>query len=129
MKEIKNDLNSILAVISIFRMEKQKWPLHAAELQFFALEMNYSLNFSHFHRFRFVALSGEKLKLELLYALTPTGWAQKAQVLVQLGSPLTDQEANLPLEIQWKSLSPEKTEIIHHCSVGAPANEPEKISA
>ncbi|HJT23071.1 MAG TPA: hypothetical protein VJ873_00730, partial [bacterium] len=60
MKEIKSSLEKILKVTSIFRLEKRKWPLHAAELQSFALELGKSLDFSKFHRCRFVIKSNQE---------------------------------------------------------------------
>jgi len=115
MKEIKPSLEKILGLMGIFRLEKQKWPLHAAELQSFALGLGKSLDFSKFHRCRFLVKSNQELVLDFLLSPDADDWAPRGAVEVRI--PETDREDTLPLEMDIKNLPPQKVEARSYCSV------------
>ena len=115
MKEIKSSLEKILKVTGIFRLEKRKWPLHAAELQSFALELGKSLDFSKFHRCRFVVKSNREMVLDFCLSPSGDGWAPRGALEVKV--PGMEKEDTLPLAVQVKSLPPQKVETRAYCSL------------
>ena len=117
MKEIKPSLEKILGIMGIFRLEKQKWPLHAAELQSFALELGKSLDFSKFHRCRFLVKSNQELVLDFLLSPDSSDWAPRGAVEVRV--PDMEREDTLPMEMEIKNLAPQKVETRSYCSVGS----------
>ncbi len=117
MKEIKPSLEKILGIMGIFRLEKQKWPLHAAELQSFALGLGKSLDFSKFHRCRFLVKSNQELVLDFLLSPDSSDWAPRGAVEVRV--PDMEREDTLPMEMEIKNLAPQKVETRSYCSVGS----------
>ena len=116
MKEIKSSLEKILKVTSIFRLEKRKWPLHAAELQSFALELGKSLDFTQFHRCRFVIKSNQEMVLDFCLSPAGDGWAPRGAMEVRI--PDLEREDTLPLQVEIKNLAPQKVEARSYCPVG-----------
>lgn len=116
MKEIKSSLEKILKVTSIFRLEKRKWPLHAAELQSFALELGKSLDFSKFHRCRFVIKSNQEMVLDFCLSPSREGWAPHGAMEVRV--PGMEREDTLPLEVEIKNLAPQMVEARSYCAIG-----------
>ena len=126
MKEIKSSLEKILKVTSIFRLEKRKWPLHAAELQSFALELGKSLDFSKFHRCRFVIKSNQEMVLDFCLSPSGDGWAPRGAMEVRI--PELEREDTLPLQVEIKNLAPQKVETRSYCLLEE-AGLPQKLSA
>jgi|GEM_PF-1575437 len=127
MKEIKSSLEKILKVTGIFRLEKRKWPLHAAELQSFALELGKSLDFSKFHRCRFVIKSNQEMVLDFCLSPAGNGWAQHGSMEVRI--PGMEKEDTLPMQVEIKNLAPQKVEARSYCSIPDFEEEARKISA
>ncbi len=119
MKEIKSSLEKILKVTSIFRLEKRKWPIHAAELQSFALELGKSLDFSKFHRCRFVIKSNQEMVLDFCLSPAADGWAPRWAMEVRIRE--LEREDTLPLQVEMKNLAPQKVEARSYCPVGSMA--------
>jgi hypothetical protein len=122
MNEIRTSLEKILKVTGIFRLEKRKWPLHAAELQAFALELGRSVDFSPFHRCRFVVKSNRELVLDFCLAPGKDDWSPRG--LVEVSVPGKEDPDTLPLESRIKALEPQKMESRSYCRLeGTPARE------
>lgn len=115
MNEIKSSLEKILKVASIFRLEKRKWPLHAAELQNFALELGRSLDLTEFHRCRFVVKSNQEMVLDFCLSPTKEGWAPRGVMEVRI--PAMEGADTLPLQVEIKDLAPQKVETKSYCLV------------
>ena len=115
MKDIKSSLEKILKVTGIFRLEKRKWPLHAAELQSFAMELGKSLDFSKFHRCRFVVKSNREMVLDFCLSPSGEGWAPRGMMEVRI--PEMEKEDTLPLQVGFKSLPPQRVEAKSFCLV------------
>jgi hypothetical protein len=137
MQDIRKSLQKILKVTGIFRLEKKKWPLHAAELQSFALELGRSLDLTQFHRCRFVVKSNQELVLDFCLSPSEEGWAPRGTMEMRI--PVQEGEDTLPLQMEIKNLEPQKVESRSYCFVnenGLSANgtqpknmEPVKLSA
>ena|SRR5258708_4216875 len=126
MKEIKSSLEKILKVTGIFRLEKRKWPLHAAELQSFALELGKSLDFSKFHRCRFVIKSNQEMVLDFCLSPSDNGWAPHGAMEVRI--PGMERGDTLPLKVEIKNLAPQKVEARSLCPLRG-EEEVRRISA
>jgi hypothetical protein len=63
MEQTQTPLEKILMVLGIFRLERETWPLDAAELQYFAQGLGKPLDFSKYHQFRFVPKSKMEVQL------------------------------------------------------------------
>ena len=117
MKENQNALSDILSLTGIFRLEKNRWPLHAAELQGFALELNRSLDFRGFHRFRFNALSPNEVVLDFWIQTARPEWAKPSQARVTLEPRGYTSDDTLPLVVSLEHFPPQKVETKNYCLV------------
>lgn len=127
MKDIKLSLEKILKVTGIFRLEKKKWPLHAAELQNFALELGRSLDLSQFHRCRFVVKSNQEMVLDFCLSPSEEGWAPRGVMEVRI--PAAEAADTLPLQMEIKNLEPQKVESRSFCFVEESGQPAIKLSA
>jgi hypothetical protein len=127
MKEIQSSLEKILKVTGIFRLEKKKWPLHAAELQSFALELGRSLDLSQFHRCRFVVKSNQELVLDFCLSPSEEGFAPRG--IMEMRIPAEEAGDTLPLQMEIKNLEPQKVESRSFCFVEENGPRPVKLSA
>jgi hypothetical protein len=117
MNENQNDLSDILSLTGIFRLEKGGWPLHAAELQGFALGLNRSLDFRAFHRFRFQAVNANEVLLEFWVRFPHSPWARRTQARVFLTPEKTISGDTLPLSVTLSHLSLQKVEDKSFCLI------------
>lgn len=127
MKDIQSSLEKILKVTGIFRLEKKKWPLHAAELQNFALELGRSLDLSQFHRCRFVVKSNQELVLDFCLSPSEEGFAPRG--IMEMRIPTEEAGDTLPLQMEIKNLEPQKVESRSFCFVEENGPRPVKLSA
>ena len=84
MIEPQNALSDILGLTGIFRLEKGCWPLHAAQLQGFALGFNRSLDFRSFQKFRFEPKGTGELVVEILITTPGSEWSRRCQARILL---------------------------------------------
>jgi hypothetical protein len=115
MKENQNALSDILSLTGIFRLEKNRWPLHAAELQGFALELNRSLDFRGFHRFRFQTCSREEVVLDFWVQTSRPEWAKRSRARVMLEPQGETSDDTLPLAVTVEHLPLQKMEAKSCC--------------
>ncbi len=114
MEQNQTPLEKILMVLGIFRLEKQKWPQHAVELQSFGHTVGKSLDFSTYHQFRFLPKTQSELILDFCL-LSKNEWTLGGQAVVKIqqGSPITNH--TLPLEVRIQTLVPQKVEAKSYC--------------
>src|SRR5579872_4265230 len=107
MEHNQTPLEKILMVLGIFRLEKQKWPQHAVELQSFGYSVGKSLDFSTYHQFRFLPKTHNELILDFCLS-SKNEWTLggQATVKIQQEVPLTDH--TLPLEVRIQTLVPQR---------------------
>jgi len=117
MQENPNALNGILNLTGIFRLEKNRWPLHAAELQGFALELNQSLDFRGFHRFRFQGISNEEVILEFWIQTAYPDWAKGRRARVWLDPHREISGDSLPILMAIEDLPLIKVEKKSFCLI------------
>ena len=120
MEQPQTPLEKILMVLGIFRLEKEKWPLDAVELQSFAQGLGKPLDFSKYHQFRFVSKS--KMELILDFCLLPLNneWALGGQAGVRIKREIPETGHTLPLEVKIQTLSPQKVEARSYCLLEEP---------
>ena len=82
MGDGKSVLDKILGMTGIFKMERQRWPFHAAELQSFALRLGRPMDLSLFHRLAFASPSPDELLIDFIL-LPEGGLALRGQVEVR----------------------------------------------
>jgi len=117
MQDNQAALNDILNLTGIFRLEKGRWPLHAAELQGFALGLNRSLDFRGFHRFRFQTISQEEVVLDFWIQTRHAEWARHSQARVCLDPEKKLAGDTLPLSVRVKNLPPQRVEAKSYCLI------------
>ena len=114
MREIKTPLEKILMILGVYRLEKQKWPMDAAELQAFALELGKPLDFSSYHRFRFIPQSVTQVTLDFCL-WSKNEWTLGGQAEVKIQGETPEAGHTLPLEVRIQSLTPQKMETRSYC--------------
>ncbi len=117
MDENQNDLSDILSLTGIFRLEKGGWPLHAAELQGFALGLNRSLDFRAFHRFRFLSVNPHEVILEFWVRSPHSPWARRTQARVFLTPEIETTSDTLPLSVTLSHLPLQMVEEKSFCLI------------
>lgn len=119
MEQNQTPLEKILMVLGIFRLEKEKWPQHAVELQSFGLTVGKTLDFSTYHRFRFLPKTPHELILDFCL-LSKNEWTLGGQAVVKIQpeSPVTGH--TLPLEVRIQTLVPQKVEAKSYCLLEEP---------
>jgi hypothetical protein len=117
MNDYPNALSDILNLTGIFRLEKGRWPLHAAELQGFALGLGRSLDFRGFHRFRFQTLSKEEVVLDYWIQTRHAEWARHSRARVLLDPEREAPGDTLPLSVSVKNLPPQRVEAKSYCLI------------
>ena len=75
------------------------------------------MDFSKFHRCRFLVKSNQELVLDFLLSPGQDDWAPRGAVEVKV--PGMEREDTLPLEMEIKNLAPQKVEARSYCLVGA----------
>jgi hypothetical protein len=120
MEQNQTPLEKILMVLGIFRLEKEQWPLDAAELQSFAKGLGKPLDFSVYHQFRFIPKS--KVELILDFCLLPLNneWALGGQAGVRIKREIPEMGHTLPLEVRIQTLIPQKVETRSYCLLEEP---------
>ena len=113
----ETSLDNILSLTGIFRMDKQRWPLHAAELQSFALDLGRSLDFSRFHRFRFKAESHMELVLDYCLAPASSGWAMRGEAKLRMEADKEGKDRTMPLAVEISPLEPQRVETKSYCLI------------
>ncbi|HET9869545.1 MAG TPA: hypothetical protein VFR02_03485 [bacterium] len=107
-------LEEVLPMLGAFRVEKGRWPLHAAELQAFAFSVRKPLDLSWFHRLAFRPAGAERLAVDFTALPAEDFWAERGRVEVSF--TLDDQEPQtLPLKARFTPLGAEKVELRSFC--------------
>ena len=114
MEQTQTPLEKILMILGIFRLERKDWPRHAAELQDFAAGLGKPLDFSNYHRFRFIPRSGLELTLDFCL-LSLNEWTLGGQAEVRIKDGVTPVGHTLPLEVRIQSLAPQRMEPKSFC--------------
>jgi hypothetical protein len=117
MHDSQAALSDILNLTGIFRLEKGRWPLHAAELQGFALGLSRSLDFRGFHRFRFQTFSQVEVVLDFWVQTKHAEWARHSQARVCLDPEKKLTGDTLPLSVRVKNLPPQRVEAKSYCVI------------
>jgi hypothetical protein len=112
----ETSLDNILSLTGIFRMDKQRWPLHAAELQSFALDLGRSLDFSRFHRFRFKAESLREVILDYCLSPSASGWSMRGEAKLRMPDG-EGKDQTLPLSVEISPLEPQRVETKSYCLI------------
>jgi hypothetical protein len=117
LNDHRTAFSDILNLTGIFRLEKNRWPLHAAELQGFALELNQSLDFRGFHRFRFQGISNEEVILEFWIQTAHPDWAKGRRARVWLDPHRETSGDSLPILMAIENLPLQKVEAKSFCLI------------
>ena len=107
-------LEEILPMLGAFRMEKNKWPLHAAELQTFAFSVRKPLDLSWFHRLSFTPLSPGQLLVDFTALPAEDLIAERGRLEIKFN--LADPQT-LPLKVKLTPLSPQRVELKSFCAI------------
>jgi hypothetical protein len=121
MNHPQTSLNDILSLTGIFRLEKGRWPLHAAELQGFALGLNRSLDFMSFHRFRFQAEKEEEVVLEFWIRTAHTEWARRCRAKIFFAAEKSPSEDTVSLSVRIQNLPSQRVEEKSFCLMNEPS--------
>ncbi|HUO56913.1 MAG TPA: hypothetical protein VMV05_01935 [bacterium] len=114
MSDAKTPLEKILMILGVFHLEKRKWPLDATELQTFAVELGNPLDFSTYHRFRFIPRSVTQVTLDFCL-WSKNEWTLGGQAEVRIQTEAPEAGHTLPLEVKIQSLAPQKMETKSYC--------------
>lgn len=117
MQDSQAALSDILNLTGIFRLEKGRWPLHAAELQGFALGLGRSLDFRAFHRFRFKTFSKEEVILDFWVQTSNSEWARRSRARVRLVAEGKTPGDTLPLSVGIENFRPQRVEAKSYCLI------------
>jgi hypothetical protein len=115
MEQDQTPLEKILMVLSIFRLERKDWPQHASELQSFAMALGNPLDFSHYHRFRFLHRSKLEMILEFCFLPFNSEWTLGGQAGVRIKPEVFEMGNTLPFEVKIQPLAPQKVEARSYC--------------
>jgi hypothetical protein len=107
-------LEEILPMLGAFRVEKNKWPLHAAELQTFAFSVRKPLDLSWFHRLSFTPVSPGQLLVDFTALPAEDSVAERGRLEIKLN--LEDPQT-LPLKVKLTPLSSQRVEAKTFCAV------------
>jgi len=119
MEQNQTPLEKILMVLGIFRLEKQKWPQHAVELQSFGQSVGKSLDFSTYHQFRFFPKTQNELILDFCL-LSKNEWTLGGQAMVKIQQEVPPTGHTLPLEVRIQTLVPQRVEAKSYCLLEEP---------
>ena len=79
---INKDLNKLIRMVGIFKMEGGRWPQSAAELVGFVTAKGWSVDVSSFHTLTFQNLSSVKVAVEMAWP-APGQWLSCLKVEVE----------------------------------------------
>jgi hypothetical protein len=117
MEKTRTILKEILPMLGVFRVEKKRWPLHAAELQAFAFGLRKPLDLSQFHRLSFKPLTPGQLSVDFTAIPDESLWAGRGQAEIHfsLSDPLDGD--TLPLKVRMVSLPAQQVEVRSYCAI------------
>jgi hypothetical protein len=107
-------LEEILPMLGAFRVEKNKWPLHAAELQTFAFSVRKPLDLSWFHRLSFTPVSASQLLVDFTALPAEDFVAERGRLEIKFN--LEDPQT-LPLKVKLTELSSQRVETKSFCVI------------
>ncbi len=116
MEKTRKLLKEILPMLGAFRVEKKRWPLHAAELQAFAFHLRKPLDLAGFHRLSFRPLTPGQLSVDYTTLPGEDLWADRGQAEIHFS--MEDQEADtIPLKVRMISLPAQQVELRSYCAI------------
>jgi len=117
MLQGKTKMAEVISMAQVFRLDKGRWPAHAAELLAFSRTFGGGLDLSGFHML-ILRIEGE-WSLSLEYALLVEG--EKLALCGRIGLvrvALTDQETTFQWLTRHEALPSKKVETGSYCFIG-----------
>jgi hypothetical protein len=111
---INKDLNKLIRMVGIFKMEGGRWPQSAAELVGFVSNKGWTVDVSSFHTLTFKSLSPVKVALEMAWP-APGQWLSCLKVEVEEVS-LAGQD-HLHFVEHHQPLPPQKRQTRSYCFI------------
>jgi hypothetical protein len=117
METTQKTLKEILPMLGAFRVEKKRWPLHAAELQAFAFSLRKPLELSGFHRLSFRPLSPSQLSVDFTRLPGEDLWADRGQAEIHFSIEDQIDGDTIPLKVRMVSLPAQQVEVRSYCAI------------
>ena len=116
MPSMESALDKILVMMGIFRVEKKRWPFHAAELQSFAFGLGKPMDLSLFHRLTFDTQAHHQLTVH--FTLLPEEGHLAPQGQAEIRLDLEEMEKDtLPLRVRLIPLDSQRVEPKSYCLI------------
>ena len=112
----KLQLAGIVSMVQVFRVETNRWPRHAAELQAFAEQWQKPLDYFQFHTLVFQAEDNRTLVMEFSIQ-KPKGQLATCGQLRLRRAAQTDQETTFGWRISYLPLPSKKVVTPRYCFV------------
>jgi hypothetical protein len=109
-------LAEIVSMVQVFRVETNRWPSHAAELQAFAGQWQKPLDFSRFHTLVFQAEDHRTLTMEFSIQRFKNELASCGRLQLRRVAQ-SDQETTFGWRMRYLPLPPKKVVTHRYCLV------------
>jgi len=117
MEKTRKILKEILPMLGAFRVEKKRWPLHAAELQAFAFNLRKPLDLAQFHRLSFRPMTTGQLSVDFTTLPGENLWADRGQAEIHFSIDDQADGDTLPLKVKMVSLPAQQVEVRSYCAI------------
>jgi hypothetical protein len=112
----KLKLEEIVSMVQVFRVETNRWPCHAAELQNFAEQWQKPMDFSQFHTLVFQAEDNRTLTMEFSIQRFKNELASCGRLQLRRVAQ-SDQETTFGWRMRYIPLPPKKVATPRYCFV------------
>ena len=117
MEQDKTNLGEVISMAQVFRLEKKRWPFHAAELLAFSRAWGKGLDYSGLHMLVFREVEDWALSMEYAILMEGNGLASCGRLELRRVA-LTDIETTFQWTTHYLSLPPKRVKVSAYCFIG-----------